>query len=464
MESMDGDGLNGKTVVVMGLGRFGGGLDSAQFAAGRGAKVIVTDLATAEKLSDSIAELEATCRGLDLEFHLGSHEPRDFQRADIVIANPAVPADNRFLQIARQAGARVTSQIALFFASCPAPIVGITGANGKSTTTALAAHLLRGARRGGDVGYGEVWLGGNIGNEPLLTILDRVRPEDVVVVEVSSFQIEQLAAEGLAPHVALLTNLTANHLDRYGTFDAYCAAKAAMFDLQRPRGGCPAVSLFNRDDEVARTWFEKYRVDAGRICRLFCAADVSEAIRKEYRLPGRAYLANLAGAIAIGWVFGVSDEAVAGCLAEFHGLNHRLELVQEVGGVRWYNDSKATTPLSAMVALEAFDAPVVIIAGGYDKRIAFDEFGSAIAGRAKAAVLIGQTAPAIEAAIKAAAGRTVIQRAGSLGEAVNTAGRLAEPGDVVLLSPACASYDMFENFEKRGEEFRRCVRRLGGRA
>jgi len=224
------------------------------------------------------------------------------------------------------------------------------------------------------------------------------------------------------------------------------------------------VALFNRDDEVARAWFEKYRADPGRMCRLFCAADVSEAIREEYRLPGRAYLANLAGAMAIGRVFGVSDEAIAGCLGDFHGLSHRLELVEEFGGVRWYNDSKATTPLSAMVALEAFDAPVVIIAGGYDKHIAFDEFGSAIAWRTKAAVLIGQTAPAIEAAIKAVAGRAVVHRAGSLGEAVKAAGGLAEPGDVVLLSPACASYDMFENFEKRGEEFRRCVRLLGGRA
>ncbi len=457
---MGTDSLNGKTVVVMGLGRFGGGLDSAQFAACCGARVVVTDLSGPEKLTDSVSQLQVSCAGMDLEFRLGSHEQGDFERADVVIANPAVPADNRFLEIARRAGARITSQIGLFFSLCPAPIVGITGANGKSTTTALTAHLLRGALEQTGVEYKNVWLGGNIGNEPLLTILDQVSPEDVIVLEISSFQIEQLAAEGFAPQIALLTNLTPNHLDRYGTFEAYCEAKAPMFELQKPRDGSLPVSLFNSDDPVGRAWFERYQTDTDRTCRLFSPDEVSEMVRQEYKLPGRAYLSNLAGAMAIAKTFGVSEETAVGCLGEFRGLSHRLELVDEIRGVRWYNDSKATTPLSALVGLDAFEAPVIIIAGGYDKHIAFDDFGRAIAERAKAAVLIGQTAPMIAKAIEAGIGRATVRQTGSLSEAVTTANALANPGDVVLLSPACASYDMFENFEKRGEEFRRCVRQL----
>jgi UDP-N-acetylmuramoylalanine--D-glutamate ligase len=199
-----------KTVLVMGLGRFGGGVDVAKFAHSAGAKVIVTDLAPAEQLSDSMNRL----RDLDsIEFHLGSHAPADFEKADVIVANPAVPGNNKFLQIARRASRFVTSQINIFFELCPAKIIGITGANGKSTTTALTAHLLK------NTSNQTVWLSGNIGNQPLLTTLDQINPDDLVVLELSSFQIEQLVEIQKTSGVALLTNLTPNHLDRYGPFE-----------------------------------------------------------------------------------------------------------------------------------------------------------------------------------------------------------------------------------------------------
>jgi len=454
--------LVGKKVLVMGLGRFGGGVDAVRFAAGAGARVVVTDKATREQLRDSIGQVSDLA---GIEFHLGRHDAEDFATADMVVANPAVPPNNEFLQIARRNGRTVTSQVGLFFQSCPAPIIGITGANGKSTTTTLTAHLLDKARpQASQSAYERVWLSGNIGDRPLLTILDQITPRDLVVLEISSFQVEQLMEVQKAPKVSLLTNLTPNHLDRYGTFEAYCAAKEGLFKAQALDPANPAISIFNAEDEVARTWFHKYQGQRGRRCLQFCADDVSAELRAVYALPGRANLSNLAAAMAIAQCFGATDRSIRDCLGQFKALPHRLELVGDRNGVRWYNDSKATTPEGTMVALAAFECPKVLIAGGYDKHTPFDELGGKVVSSAKAVVLIGQTARQIDSAIKAASenGREIeVQFADSLAEAVGIANRLAVPGDVVLLSPACASYDMFENYQQRGRLFAEFVQRLG---
>ena len=522
--------FSGKTVLVMGLGRFGGGVDVAKFAVAGGAKVIVTDSASPEKLSDSIEQL-AEFPGI--EFHLGSHDPADFERADVVVANPAVAPDNEFLEIARRCGKCVTSQVNIFFELCPATIIGITGANGKSTTTALTAHLLRSAFLGtanqeSSIEYREsriehressieyrgsriepressikhrqssiehrassienVWLSGNIGERPLLTTIDQITPADLVVLELSSFQLEQLAQIERAPKIALLTNLTPNHLDRHGTFENYCAAKQNIFKFQNLDKNSPAVSIFNAEDEIGAEWFEKYKSDPGRLCIKFSADDVPPHIRRAFPLPGRANLSDLAAALVVAGYFRVPDNLIAACLPDFKPLPHRLELVAEINGVRWYNDSIATTPPSAIAALDAFDCPRIIIAGGYDKNLPFDELGEKIAGAAKAAILIGRTAQKIADAIRSAQAApaidnaqvslrgakrrsnlnerdttheipdTKVEFAASLAEAVDLAARLAESGDVVLLSPACASYDMFDNFQHRGRQFASLVR------
>jgi len=444
----------GKRVLIMGLGRFGGGVDAAKFVAKAGAKVIITDLASREQLSDSIKQLEEFG---DIEFHLGSHDPVDFEQADIIIVNPAVPCDNEILEFARRPKKFITSQIGIFFQLCPAKIIGITGANGKSTTAALTAHLLKSA------GREKVWLSGNIGNEPLLTRLDQIVPDDLVVLELSSFQIEQLAQIQKAPVVALLTNLTPNHLDRYGTFENYCAAKENIFRFQKLDDKFPAVSIFNAEDKVGAEWFEKYKKDAGRICITFSADHISEQIRENFPLPGRINLSNLAAAVAVTRHFGIADDQLRGPLPQFKALPHRLELVAKINGVSWYNDSKATTPESAIAALEAFGQPMIVIAGGYDKHVAFDELGKTIAEKARVAVLIGQTAEKIADTIRSCPkSQTRIEFVDSLSEAVQLTNRLAESGDVVLLSPACASYDMFDNFQQRGQEFCRLVQQISG--
>ncbi|MFB0554528.1 MAG: UDP-N-acetylmuramoyl-L-alanine--D-glutamate ligase [Phycisphaerae bacterium] len=489
---MNTDFFTAKKVLIMGLGRFGGGVDVAEFAVRAGARVIVTDLAPAEQLSDSIDKLEEFP---DIEFHLGSHDPADFKQADIIIANPAVSRDNQFLEIARRHNKFITSQINIFFELCQAQIIGITGANGKSTTAALTAHLLKNTIY--DIrhtAYENVWLSGNIGNQPLLTILDKIEPNDLVVLELSSFQLEQLAEIRKAPKVALLTNLTPNHLDRYGTFANYCAAKENIFKFQvhrvgfspsnktwwgkpHPTENSPAVSIFNAEDKIAVGWFEKYSKDTGRICITFSTGDVSKELRNSFTLPGRANLSNLAAAMAVAKYFGIDDNGIEKALPGFKALPHRLELVEEINGVSWYNDSKATTPQSAITALETFDRPVIIIVGGYDKNIPFDGLGQKIAENAKAAILIGQTAQKIALAINKSlrAQRSNLEERGtkddrlgmrvqivdSLEKAIHLANQLARSGDVILLSPACASYDMFDNFEQRGQKFTELVREVG---
>ncbi len=434
----------------MGLGRFGGGIDTALWAAKNAKKVIATDLSGQEKLAWAVEKLGSLP---NVELRLGEHITEDFRSADVVIVNPAVPPDNKFLQIARQSGAIITSQMRLFFKLCPAVKIGVTGANGKSTTTALTAHLLRAGAGKPDTNYANVWLGGNLGNQPLLEIVERIAPDDLVVLEISSFQAEQLAEDKTAPNVMLITNLAPNHLDRHGTFENYCAAKENLFRYQ-PAG---AISIFNEEDEITQSWYEKYCKDKNRKCLLYHPRQVLQDYVELFKLPGRANLSNLAGALQIAGQFSVPADALRQAVGSFVSLPHRLEFVAEKHGVKYYNDSIATTPESTIVALEAFDCPIILIAGGYDKKLPFAELGKKISGRAKAVILIGATAQKIAAEVCPPAGKYF---ANTLENAILKAQSLAQKGDVVVMSPACASYDMFENFEHRGAVFREFVKNM----
>lgn len=444
-----------KKALIMGLGNFGGGLDSAVFASKHCKDVLVTDMSGPEKLESGLASLE----GLpNVRLRLGEHLESDFADAQIVILNPAVKPDNKYVQAARQASAAITSQMEIFFANCPCPIIAITGANGKSTTTKLTWHLLDCAVKSGGLNYRKVWLGGNIGNMPLLAELDNITDKDIAVLEISSFQAEQLGSSGIAPDVSVLINITPNHLDRHGTFEAYCQAKENLFKYQK-NGKLPKpVSIFNAEDKTAAAMYEKYSGDDSRKCVLFSAADVPESVKRAFPLPGRTNLSNLAAAMAAAKVFGITEQQCAKAVESFKGLPHRLELIAQGGGVRWYNDSKATTPPSTIVALQSFEEPIIIIAGGYDKKLPFDELGAVAAKKAKAAILIGVTAEKIAQAIEHSQGGCVIYREKTLADAVARADAVSSRGDVVLLSTACASYDMFVNYEQRGELFSQMAR------
>ncbi len=426
------ESLQGRRVTVVGLGRFGGGVGVTRWLVGQGARVTVSDQADQASLADSIRQLD----GCEVAFHLGGHVEADFLEADLLVVNPAVPKHAPLIQAAGSAGVTRTSEINLFLQRCPAPVVGITGSVGKSTTTAMTGEIL--ARRF------TTHVGGNIGGS-LLDELDAIEADHVVVVELSSFQLEDLPLVGISPHVAVVTNLQPNHLDRHGTMDAYAQAKKNIFAFQ----GAGDVLVLNRFDEAVAAWAD----EAPGEVAWFDAADEPF----ELMVPGAHNQANAQAAWEAVRPFGVGRAVAAEALKAFGGLAHRLQVVADRDGVRYINDSKCTTPGGAIVALDAFDPRrCIIIVGGYDKGVSLEELGHALADRAKAVVATGATGPAI-AAVATECGASGVEQVPDMAAAVEAAQRLAAPGDVVLLSPACASYDHFDNYEQRGDAFVRLV-------
>lgn len=440
------DHFHGKSVLVMGLGRFGGGIDSAIFASKYAQQVIVTDLADREKLEGSIRRLEELP---NVSLVPGRHEEGDFKDCDTLIVNPAVCYDNKFIKIAEDNGVFITSQIEIFFQLCPARIIGITGSNGKSTTTALTYHLLENNPPKMRT-YKNVHLAGNIGNKPLLEILDKIDKDDIVVLEISSFQLEQLERIKKSPNISLLVNITPNHLDRHKTFENYKAAKELIFKYQNAED----KAIFNCEDPEAVKLFDKIAQYSQATCISYSISDLQLRWIEATPLAGKANLSNLAGATSIAKLLGMGNKSIKKAIETFKPLPHRLECVSRKNGVRWYNDSIATTPESTIVALEAFENNKILIAGGYDKGVSFDLLGSKIdqfKDSIKAVILIGQTAKKIADSIPQNSVKVIMAK--SLEQAVSLAADMAVSGEAVLLSPACASYDMFDNFQQRGEIF-----------
>jgi UDP-N-acetylmuramoylalanine--D-glutamate ligase len=476
--------FRGKRATVMGLGRFSGGVGVARYLAERGAAVTVTDIAGADTLGESMAALA----GLPITYHLGGHDEADFTSADLVVVGPGVPKGSPFLAAAKRAGVPLSAEMNLFLAECRGRVVGITGTNGKSTTTAMVAAVLSARHK--------TWLGGNIGRS-LLADVDRIGPDDRVALEMSSFQLEDLAPDRLSPPVAVVTNLTPNHLDRHGSMDEYGEAKKNIFRFQRPGDWV----ILNADDPITREWHAdrrgrlawfttgstpptggdmSIRWNAGAVEAEFddgvdCEAGVRRAAgMMKLRVPGRHNVANAMAALAVAGIEGLPLAESLAALEGYRSLPDRLEFVAEVNGVEWYNDSIATTPESVFAALDSFDRPRIVIAGGHNKNLDLAPLAGQLAEKAKAVVLIGNAADEIEGLLRKAvearraAGKTgepVVARAGrSMEAAVRVCAELARPGDVVLMSPACASFDMFTNYRHRGEVFRKAVEALSAPA
>lgn len=454
----------------MGLGVHGGGLGVARFLVEQGARVTVTDLRSPEQLRASLDALA----GLPIRYVLGAHDEADFRSADLVIRNPAVPRESPYLQIARAAGAAIEMEMTLFFRLCPGPILGITGTKGKTTTTLLTGAMLRQERPGTVVA-------GNL-RVSALEALPRIDAATPVVLELSSWQLEGLGEARLSPRYACVTNLSPDHLNRYSGMAAYAEAKRHILRWQRPGD----VAILNRDDaEVAGWagatpghvgWFgarapgwpapgaRAAAYDERGVWRpdgaLICGAD-------EIALPGRHNIANVAAAAALAGSFGVSDAAIRAAVRSFRGVEHRLELVRTLDGVRYVNDTTATSPAAAIAALHSFDAPIILIAGGADKDLPFADLAREAVAHARAIVLLAGTAtPALERALREAAPRDAGPSLGpfdSFEPAIRAARDLADAGDVVLLAPGCASFGMFANEFQRGDEFRRIVNELSRR-
>ena len=462
----DFDDYRQRRVLVMGLGSFGGGLGAVKFLVARGASVTVTDLRPLEKLSDSLAELKETPPA---RLVLGGHHKSDFREADLVVVNPAVKRDCPYLNAAIEAGVPTTSEMNLFWKWNRAPVVAVTGSNGKSTTTAMIHAILEKSVQA-EGSARRVWLGGNIGTS-LLPLVDQIQPSDLVVLELSSFQLCDLARLQVSPHVAVVTNFAANHLDWHPHLDHYRQAKQAILRWQTAQD----VAVLNADDADVCGWpVRGERREFGLGCSgergvYFQSGEavihlngVEERwpLAEWLKLPGRHNIANALAAIAAATAVGADQRSVQAGIETYQPLPHRLQFVAEVAGRRFYNDSLATTPESAEVALAAFESPVVLLAGGYDKHVDLSGMAAAIARSAKAVSLMGQTAVPLRQAILQHEMRTceVSLPQLSFELAFQWAIDHSAKGDVILLSPGCASYDWFRNFADRGAQFSERVR------
>ena len=454
-----------RRVLVMGLGSFGGGIGAVKFLVSRGANVTVTDLRPAEKLAESLAELRDTPPARVV---FGGHNEVDFREAELVVVNPAVKRDCPFLNSAIRAGVPVTSEMNLFWKWNPAPVIAVTGSNGKSTTTAMTHAIVsqtlqkQTARK--------AWLGGNIGTS-LLPIVDQIRSTDIVVLELSSFQLFDLDRIQASPHVAVVTNFAPNHLDWHPNLEHYRESKQAILRWQTQDD----FAILNDDDADVRLW--PVRGDRlgfglqkespyggfarGRDAVIRCPGrEFDLSLGDWLKLPGRHNVANALAAITASVCVGADAASIQTAIETYQPLPHRLQFVGEVAGRRFLNDSLATTPESTEVALDAFESPIVLLAGGYDKHVDLNAMAQAIARRAKAVALMGQTATTLRQQILACPDHQceVSIPQTSLRESFLWAWEHSVPGDVILLSPGCASYDWFRNFADRGTQFAELVK------
>jgi UDP-N-acetylmuramoylalanine--D-glutamate ligase len=456
--------LEGQRVVVVGLAR--SGIAAARHLAEHGAHVVATDRKTASELTEEALSLSH--QGVVLE--LGGHPPAAFTGVSMVVVSPGVPWDMPELLAARQAGVRVIAELELAYRRIVGTVAAVTGTKGKSTTTVALGAMLREAGR-------DVRVGGNIG-EPLIGLVEGAKTSTIFAVEASSFQLE--GTDTFRPKVAVFLNLSADHLDRHATFEDYAQAKARIFRNQLPedwavvnaddeqvlrlaRATQARIVLFSARDEpaahpLASTTGDAAYFEAGRARLRRDGATETLFERDTAQVPGPHLAGDLLAAAVAARLLGAEPAAIARAVASFRGVEHVLELVAEVRGVRFFNDSKATNVDAARKSIEAFDGPVIAILGGRYKGGDFADLGPALAERGKAVVAIGEAADRVERSLAAV---IPVLRGRSMAEAVERAFGAASAGDTVLLAPACSSFDMFADYAARGRAFKDAVRKLG---
>ncbi|MDW7673622.1 MAG: UDP-N-acetylmuramoyl-L-alanine--D-glutamate ligase [Bacillota bacterium] len=449
---------SGRQALVIGMGK--SGIAAAIFLRNKGMEVTICDDKDSSELKDSLKKLEE----LDLKIITGGYPAVTNDEYHFIFVSPGVPLNVEPVKSAHQVGLPVLGELELLAEFCKAPVVAITGTNGKTTTTALTGELLNDGRR-------RVVVGGNIGTT-ILEQMGEITANSIVVAEVSSFQLE--TTDAFKPKVAIILNVTPDHLDRHLTYENYLAAKSRIFQNQDKED----FLIINYDQLDLRQlghiakgkviFFSRVHIleegvfvlDNNIVARLNGMETVICPIEK-IRIKGSHNLENSLAAIAAAIVVGVDLEHINLTVASFPGVAHRLEPVAEINGVQYINDSKGTNPDATDKALAAFDQPIILIAGGKDKGSSFEELLIKNSHRIKAIVVIGETTPQIiTAAI--AAGIKKVKSEHSFENAVTTASSLAAAGDVVLLSPACASWDMFKNYEERGDLFKKLVMELRG--
>ncbi len=445
--------LRGRKVLVVGLAKTG--LATVKFLKERGAIVSTSEVKSEEEMKEVAQELGKE----SISTEWGGHTLRQFIGQDLIVLSPGVDPTLELLQKALNKGVRVMSEMELAYRFIRVPIIAITGTNGKTTTTLLIGEMLK--EEGKKVG-----VGGNVG-EPLILFAGEETPWEILVVEVSSFQLEGI--DTFRPRCSVFLNITEDHLDRYPSYEEYVEAKLRIFENQGPED----VAILNQDDPMVMRSVERVRAEPfffslkgpvkegcfynGELAVLRLKGEEESYDLKRSPLKGIHNVENMMAAILASRLFGSSKEAVQRALNRFQGLEHRLEFVREVGGVAYYNDSKGTNVGSVVKSLQSFQNPVILIAGGKDKQTDLDPLKELIQTRVRKMILIGE---AKERMARELGPFTDTVMAETLEEAVNLAHRTAMRGEVVLLSPACSSFDMFKDYKERGKAFKEAVSRL----
>ena len=456
--------LRGKAALVLGLGVHGGGAGVVRFLVEHGAVVTVTDLRPPEKLETTLASLSI----LPVLYVLGEHREADVRSADVIVRNPAVPRESPWLDLARRHGVPVLMEMNLFWAHCPAPIVAITGSKGKSTTTAWLGHTWRLSRP-------DTVVAGNL-RVSALEALPLIGPDTPVVLELSSWQLESFGDTRIGPHVSCVTNIAPDHLNRYSDMADYASSKREIYRYQRPEDIAvlcwddPVVRGFAADCPAQVRWFgleeapsEGAHVSAGWI--VLRGAEASPLLPVgELGLRGPHNVLNALATAALADACGLPAEQIAEGLRTFKGLPDRMEPVAYINGVAYINDTTSTTPVSTIAALRTIEGPIALIAGGASKNVGFADLAPEICARVSyLALLEGSATDELQAAVNGCSGKLDTEVYGELQSAVSAAAERAGPGWTVLLSPACASFGMFDNEFQRGEQFRAAVRELGSK-
>lgn len=465
---MKPEDFKGKKIMVMGLGLHGGGIATVAFLSSLGAKVIVTDLKTKEELAPSLEKLKDL---KNVEYAFGQHRTEDFTRVDMVVKNPSIPWTNKHIKMALEKKIPVEMDSSLFFKLCKNPIIGITGTKGKTTTTVLIFEILK------EVGNNPVKAGS--GQIAVLDKLQRITKDSVVVFELSSWRLSALGRNKLSPHVAVITNIFPDHLNYYKTMEEYIADKKYIFSNQKPEDFC----VINWDNDYLRKMepeiksqvikFSEKKIAEGKsvylsegVVYLNDGIDEKEVIKtSEIKIRGKHNITNILASIGAGYAMGAKIDQMKKAIKNFKGIPYRLEFLRELNGVKYYNDTSATTPESAIAGINSFKEPVVLIAGGSDKNLNMSDFANTIAEKVKAVVFLkGAGTDKIILALKNALGEEGKSKefkiVDSIEKAVELAKMEARPGDIILLSPGSASFGLFANEFDRGDKFREAVNKL----
>jgi UDP-N-acetylmuramoylalanine--D-glutamate ligase len=456
-----------KKITVMGIGLNGGGVGIVSFLVAQGARVIATDLKTRDQLSGSLEKL----KGLkNVTYVLGQHRREDFINVDMVIKNPLVPWDDKNIKLALEKGIPVEMDSSLFFKLCKNPIIGVTGTKGKTTTATIIYEILKSA------GKNVIKVG--IGQTSVLDKLSLLKKDSVVVFELSSWRLSALGKFKLSPNIAVFKNIMPDHLNYYKTMEKYLADKKYIFSSQKPKDWL----VINNDDEVlkevskeAKSQVIKFSFSEikneksvfieDEILYLNNGIDIKKLIEvRDIPIPGRHNLTNVMAAVGAVFAFGLTALEIKKALPILRGVPHRLEFVREIAGVKFYNDTAATIPDAAISALESFDKPIILIAGGADKNLEFENFAKKINQKTKGVVLFKGLATdkilkELEKNQKDEIAK-VVAVVDSMEKAITEARIIAQKGDIVLLSPGAASFGIFNNEFDRGDQFKDIVKKL----